>query len=72
MTPLRILNDSKNKHVEVHTSEQDIYTGILTDFDVYVNVSLKDAKLQAFGSSEQKLLGDTIIQGNLVTFVRLI
>jgi len=72
MTPLKILNDSRNRKVEIHTSEQDIYTGILRDFDMYVNISLRDAEFLISDGGEKRSIGDTIIQGNLVTFVRLL
>lgn len=71
-TPLTVLNEAKNRMVEVHTSVSDVYTGVLHGFDMYVNISLKDAEVVEFETKEKVFAGDTIVQGNFVTFVKLI
>lgn len=72
MVPLAVLNECKNKVIEVHTSNQDVYTGILHDFDIYVNISLRNAEYFDLETKSKELIGDTIIQGNFVTFVKII
>ncbi|ELA41500.1 uncharacterized protein VICG_01484 [Vittaforma corneae ATCC 50505] len=72
MVPLTVLNECKNKTIEVHTSDQDVYTGVLYDFDIYVNISLRNAEYHELGAKSRELIGDTIIQGNFVTFVKII
>lgn len=72
MVPLDILNESKDKKIRVHTTEQDEYTGVLLSFDLYVNIYLSKAELIEFETKENHKLGDTIIQGNRVTFIEIL
>lgn len=72
MIPLEILKECREKKICVHTSEQDLYTGILEDFDLYVNISLKNAEFNECETNETNFIGDTIIQGTRITFIEIL
>lgn len=72
MVPLEFLQDSKNKLVCVHTTDKRTYTGKLTDFDTYVNIIIADARMKDDQSENTYDLGNTIIQGNTVTFIEVV
>lgn len=72
MIPLAVLRECKNKEVEVHVTDKNTYVGTLSNFDMYVNVSLKDAKFIEFETNKREELGDTLIQGNFITFIRML
>lgn len=72
MVPLEFLKDSKQKQVRVHATNRNIYIGQLINFDLYVNIILSNAKMIEFETNSETVLGETIIQGNLVTFIEII
>lgn len=72
MVPLEFLQESKNKNVKVHTTNKNCYIGKLVNFDTYVNIVLSNAKMCDFETCVETALGNTIIQGNLVTFIEVL
>lgn len=71
MVPLEFLQSSKTKRVEVHTVDKNVYIGILSDFDPYVNIVLDSCELLEFEAQKTIKLGKTIVQGNNVAFIEI-
>lgn len=71
MVPLEFLQDSVSKKVVVNMADQSKYTGILKNFDIYVNIVLDDAEYQNEEKEIKEKIGQTLIQGVLVTHIEV-
>lgn len=72
MVPLEFLQESKLKMVSVHTTDKNVYTGILKEFDAYVNIILSNATFLDLETKNTADLGTAIVQGNTVAFIDII
>lgn len=72
VVPLEILNNSKNKKIEVHTSDKNVYTGTLIDFDIYVNMVLSNTEFIEFDTNKKHNISNAIIQGHIITYVEIL
>ena len=70
MSPLDLLNSAKTKKVVLHTSDGCKYSGILKEFDLFVNVDLSDATFHP-KEGDSKFMKKCLINGNNITFVEI-
>lgn len=71
MDPLSYLTKYKGKIVTIHTSDLDIYRGILSNFDMYANAVLSDAELHVNECSDIEKFEKCIIDGKAITYFEL-
>lgn len=71
MLPLGILEDAKSRQITLHTVDQDVYKGVLVDFDIYANTVLAEAVYTDPETSRMETLGECIVQGASMTYIEI-
>lgn len=71
MLPLDILEGAKSRRVSLHTVDQDVYSGVLVDFDIYANTVLAETTYTNPGTKQNESLGECIVQGGNVTYIEI-
>lgn len=71
MLPLEVLERARSGQVSLHTVDQDMYSGVLVDFDIYANTVLAEATHIGSGTRHAESLGECIVQGSNVTYIEI-
>ena len=66
--PLDALNKAKGKRVIVELKNNKQYTGILTAFDIHVNIVIDDVEERVNGEVTRSL-GTIFIRGDTINFI---
>lgn len=62
------LKKAKNKNIRIITLNSKIYRGVLENFDMYVNIHLKDSYVKPDEASES-YIGEVLINGGTVACI---
>ena len=62
--PFDALNNNKGKEITVELKNSEVYTGTLAAFDIHLNLTLANAKL------DSKEVGNMIIRGDMVVTIK--
>lgn len=68
--PLDALNAARNKRIIVDLKNNRQYIGVLSAFDIHINVSLTDAEERVDGETKRKI-GNVFIRGDTITVISL-
>lgn len=68
--PLDALNAARNKRIIVDLKNNRQYIGVLSAFDIHINVSLTDAEERMDGETKRKV-GNVFIRGDTITVISL-
>ncbi|HOI18298.1 MAG TPA: small nuclear ribonucleoprotein [Candidatus Woesearchaeota archaeon] len=68
--PLDALNAARNKRIIVDLKNNRQYIGVLSAFDIHINVSLTDAEERMDGETKRKI-GNVFIRGDTITVISL-
>ena len=68
--PLDALNAARNKRIIVDLKNNRQYIGVLSAFDIHINVSLTDAEERVDGETRRKI-GNVFIRGDTITVISL-
>lgn len=68
MRPLDALNKARGKRVIVDLKNQKQYVGILSAFDIHINIVLDDAEERQDGEVKRKL-GTVFVRGDTITII---
>ena len=68
MRPLDALNKARGKRVIVDLKNSKQYVGLLSAFDIHINVVLDDAEERADGEVKRKL-GTVFVRGDTITII---
>jgi small nuclear ribonucleoprotein len=66
--PLDMLNQSKGKEVLIKLKDGNQIAGILTAFDIHINIVLENARELEKGEVKRSI-GFTFIRGDMIVFI---
>lgn len=71
MRPLEVLEKAVGREVRVRVVDSGSYAGVLSGFDLYANVLMKNAVYTAPNNIEGQAIPDCIINGHTIAVIEL-
>ena len=74
MQPLEVFRESVSAPLKVYLTNQSVYSGVLTGFDLHVNIALKDAEYTPGDAPNAPAvkIGRCLINGSTIAYIELI